>query len=146
MVKPGESWQRGETLRIVGAKSAAAVIFDDGSRIEFGGNSVAVNQSGVDGRRVDLESGDVRCAVKPQPAGQPFVVATPDAEAIVAGTTFQVTTVDAHHTRVVVTEGQVLVKRPADGAEILIRAGFHVLAGPKFKLKADPNDPAKLHH
>ena len=144
-LQPGEPWQRGETLKIVGPKSAATVAFDDGTRLDFAGNSVAVNQSGAEGRRVEMERGDVQCAVQPQPARQPFVFATPDAEAVVLGTTFQVTTVNHHDTRVVVTEGQVRVKRRADGAEVTVAAGFHVLITPKGKLKADTNDAKQFH-
>lgn len=141
VLKPGEVWKRGDTLKTIGAKSAATVTFDDGTRLAFAGDSVAVNKSGADGRRVELERGDAQCAIKQQPARQAFVFATPDAEAVVVGTTFQVVTIGAHQTRVVVTEGNVLVKRRSDGAEIMIRAGFHVLVAPKRKLTADPNQP-----
>ena len=144
-LKTGAPWQRGETLKIVGPKSTATVAFDDGTRLDFAGDSVAVNQSGAEGRRVEMERGEVRCAVQPQPARQPFVFATPDAEAVVLGTTFQVTTVNHHDTRVVVTEGQVRVKRRADSAEVMVAAGFHVLITPKGKLKADTNDAKQFH-
>lgn len=144
VLKPGESWQRGETLKTVGAKSTATVTFSDGTRLDFAGDSVAVNQSGKEGCRVQLEHGAVRGAVKKQSARRTFVFATPVAEAIVVGTMLQVTT-DAHHTRLVVTEGQVLLKRRSDGTEIMVRAGFHVLVGPINKLTADPNVAGKQH-
>ncbi len=144
-LKPGESWQRGETLKTVGAKSAATVTFEDGTRLDFAGDSVAVNQSSAEGRRVELAQGGVQCVVKHQPARQTFTFATPDAEAVVVGTTLEVTAIDAHHTRVVVTEGEVLVRRRSDGAEIMVGAGFHVFMGPKMKLTASPNDPKQRH-
>lgn len=144
-LKPGQAWPRGETLETVGPKSAATLTFRDGTRIDFGGDTVAVNRSGQKGHRVGLEHGALQSAVKKQPAGQAFVFATPAAEAIVIGTTLQVTATDAHHTRLVVTEGQVLLKRQADGAEIMVHAGFHALVAPDTKLVAGPNDPVPQH-
>ena len=141
-LKPGQAWSRGETLKTVGAKSAVTVTFPDGTRIDFGGDSVAVNRSGEKGRRVELEHGGLQSAVKKQPPRQAFIFATPEAEAVVVGTALQVTA-GAHHTRLVVTEGQVLLKRRSDGAEVVVRAGFHVLVGPINKLIADPNDAGR---
>ena len=143
-LKPGQSWQRGETLKTVGSKSAATVTFSDGTRLDFGGDSVAVNQSGANGQRVELEHGELQSVVKKQPPRQAFVFATPEAEAIVVGTALQIST-DAHRTRLVVTEGQVLLKRQADGTEVMVHAGFHVLVGPINKLVASPNDTGAPH-
>lgn len=142
----GELWPRGETLKTVGPHSAATVTFEDGTRIELGADSVAVNESGTDARRVELERGEVQGKIPPQPAGRTFVFATPVAEAVIVGTMLQVTTVDPHRTRVVVTEGQALVRRRADGAEITVNSGFHVLVSPQRKLTADPNDSRRQHH
>lgn len=143
-IKPGEAWPRGETLKTVGPKSAVTVTFHDGTRIGFGGDSVAVNRSGKEGYRVELEHGELESTVKKQPPRQAFVFATPEAEAVVVDTALQVTT-GAHYTRLVVTEGQVLLKRRSDGAEIMVRAGFHVLAGTDNKLVASPNETGAPH-
>ena len=144
-LKPGQSWPRGETLKTVGPKSAVTVTFQDGTRIDFGGDSVAVNRSSEKGRRVELERGGLQSAVKKQPPRQAFVFVTPEAEAVVVGTALQVST-DAHHTRLAVTEGQVLLKRRADGKEVMVRAGFHALVTPGTKLVASPNDAGAPHH
>ena len=143
-LKPGQSWPRGETLKTVGAKSAVTLTFSDGTRLDLAGDSLAVNQSGANGQRVELEHGELQSAVKKQPPRQAFVFATPEAEAVVVGTALQIST-DAHHTRLAVTEGQVLLKRRADGAEIMVRAGFHMLVGPINKLTANPNDTGAQH-
>ena len=143
-LKPGQAWSRGETLKTVGPKSAVTLTFSDGTRLDFGGDSVAVNQSGANGRRVEMEHGELQSAVKKQPPRQPFVVATPEAEAVVVGTTLQIST-DAQHTRLTVTEGQVLLKRRADGTEVMVHAGFHALVAPGTKLVASPNDTGAPH-
>ena len=143
-LKPGQAWQHGETLKTVGPKSAVTVTFQDGTRIDFGGDSLAVNRSGQHGRRVELEHGKLQSAVKQQPSRQAFVFATPDAEAIVVGTALQIST-DAHHTRLVVSEGHVLLRRRADGAEVMVHAGFHTLVAPGTKLVASPNDTGAPH-
>ena len=143
-LKPGQSWPRGETLKTVGARSAVTLTFSDGTRLDLAGDSVAVNQSGANGQRVELQRGDLQSVVKKQPPRQPFVVATPEAEAIVVGTALQIST-DAHHTRLVVTEGQVLLRRRADGTEVMVRAGFHALVAPGTKPVASPNQTGAQH-
>jgi len=145
VLKADEAWARGEKLKTIGVGSAVTVNFPDGSQIDFGSDSVAVNQSGAEGPRVELERGVVRSNVRKQPAGRPFVFATPEAEAIVIGTALEVST-DGHHTKLFVTEGQVLLKRRSDRAEIMVSAGFHVFAGTMNKLKAEPNTPGMQHH
>lgn len=143
-LKPGQSWSRGETLKTVGAKSAVTVTFSDGTRLDLAGDGVAVNRSGQQGRRVELEHGEFQSVVKKQPPRQPFVVITPEAEAVVVGTTLHIST-DAHRTRLIVTDGQVLLKSRADGAEIMVHAGFHALVAPRLKLVASPNDTGAPH-
>jgi len=145
VLKGGETWARGENLKTIGAGSAVTVKFPDGSRLDFEKDSLAVNQTGTEGSRIELERGRVRGELRRQPAGRPFVVATPQVEAIVIGTALEIST-DAHHTRLFVTAGQVLLRRRSDHAEIMVSAGFHVFAGTMNKLKAEPNDPGMQHH
>ena len=86
---------------------------------------------------------DLLCVTK-QRQDQPLTFATPEAEAVVKGTALSLVTWP-HHTRLVVTEGTVLLKRRGDGAEVLVNAGYHVLVAPRVKLVASPNDPALKH-
>jgi len=72
--------------------------------------------------RVSLEEGTLSVHVRPQRFGERFLVALPDGELEVRGTTFRVTVVDGHTTRVVVDEGVVEV-RPKDGPETRLEAG-----------------------
>ncbi len=144
-LKPGQAWSRGETLKNVGRKSAATVTFRDGTRLDFGGDCVAVNQSGKAGGRVELQHGAVQATVKKQPDGRAFVFATPEAEAIVVGTTFQLTT-GGHHTRLEVTEGEIRFRRLHDGVEVAVKAGHYAVVAPNAPFVAMPfhSDPHRV--
>jgi hypothetical protein len=79
-------------------------------------------------QRVELREGAVAARVAHVESGHRFVVMTPDAEVEVRGTTFRVTVVppleacaDGGRTRVVVTEGTVVVR--ARGTESYVSAG-----------------------
>ena len=146
VLRSGQSWPRGETLKTVGANSTATVTFRDGSRLDFSGNSVVVNRSTQEGCRVELEHGDVRGALKQQPVGHPFVFATPEAEAIVVGTALRLVT-GAHHTRLEVTEGEVRFRRLHDGAQVTVKTGYCAVVAPNAPLVATPfhPDPHAVH-
>jgi ferric-dicitrate binding protein FerR (iron transport regulator) len=60
-----------------------------------------------DGRaRMELREGTVRCEVTPQPAERPFIVSTPQADAIVIGTSFDLTS-GTEETRLQTRSGRV---------------------------------------
>jgi ferric-dicitrate binding protein FerR (iron transport regulator) len=141
---PGDSWRHDEKLKTVGTGSAAAVNFHDGSQLDFGGNTVAVNESSEAGLRVLLDHGTMQATLKRQPALHPFVFATPAAEAIVVGTTLRLVS-GGHHTRLEVTEGAVRFRRRHDGAEVVVKAGHSAVVAPNAPLIATPfhTDP---HH
>lgn len=134
-LKPGQLWERGETLKTVGASSTVTVIFRDGSRLDLSGNSIVVNQSTQEECRVELEHGDVRGSLKKQPDGHPFVFATPESEAIVVGTVLRLVT-GAHHTRLEVTEGEVRLRRLHDGAQVTVKTGYCAVVAPNATLVA----------
>ena len=131
-------------VKTVGASSRVTLALADGTSIDVSGDSTLATRSATDRVRFFLESGSVKSQIAKQPGNHPLIFATPEAEAVVKGTALSLVTW-LHQTRLVVTEGQVLLKRRADGAEIMVHAGFHVLVGPKNKLNADPNDPAPRH-
>ena len=143
-LKPGQSWQRGEMLKTVGPKSAVTVTFQDGTRIDFGGDIVAVNRSGEESRRVELEHGELQSVVKKQPPRQAFMFVTPEAEAIVVGTALRLVT-GAHHTRLEVTEDEVRLRPRHDGAEVAVKAGYFAVVAPNVPLVAKPLH-ADPHH
>ncbi len=132
-------------LKTVGHDSRATLVLNDGTRIDVGGNTLLATHSGKDKSRFYLQDGSLDSRILKQPRNRPLIFATPEVEAVVKGTALTLTRW-RHHTRLVVTEGQVLLKRRTDGAEIMVRAGFHVLVGPNTKLTVDPNDPAQRGH
>ncbi len=75
-----------------------------------------------DGRaRMELREGTVRCEVTPQPAERPFIVSTPQADAIVIGTSFELssgtdeTRLQTHSGRVrLVSEGRTVEVGPGE--------------------------------
>jgi ferric-dicitrate binding protein FerR (iron transport regulator) len=131
-------------VKTVGAASRVTLALADGTTIDVSGDSTLATRSAKDRVRFFLENGSLKSRIIKPGRNHPLIFATPEAEAIVKGTAPSLTAW-AHHTRLVVTEGQVLLKRQADGAEVMVNAGFHVLVGPKTKLNADPNDPAPRH-
>lgn len=136
----GNSWRRDEKLTTVGTSSAAVVKFHDGSQLDFGGNTVAINESSGDALRVQLDHGTVQAALKQQPARRSFLLATPEAEAIIVGTTLRLVT-GSHHTRLDVTEGEVRFRRRHDGAEIAVKAGHYAVVSPNIPFIATPLHP-----
>ena len=131
-------------LKTVGKASTATLVLGDGTRVDVGGNSVLATPSAGGPPRLYLEDGSLKSQIARQPRDHPLTFATPEADAVVKGTALSLETAQ-HHTRLVVTEGRVLLKRRADGAEILVNAGSHVLVAPNAKLVASPNDPAPQH-
>ena len=128
----------------MGAASSIVLVLKDGTRVDVGGNSVLATPSASGPPRLYLEDGSLTSQIVQQPRNHPLTFATPEADAIVKGTALSLET-GQHHTRLVVSEGQVLLKRRADGAEILVAAGNHVLVAPNTKLVASPNDVAPQH-
>lgn len=131
-------------LKTVGRESRASIVLGDGTRVDVGGDSVLAAELATDKPRFFLEEGSLESQISKQPVDRPLTFATAEAEAIVKGTALNLVTWP-HHTRVVVTEGEVLVKRLEDGEEVHVRAGYHVLVAPRTKLVASPNVPAPKH-
>ncbi len=133
----GEPWRPHEELRTVGLNSTVTVRFHDGSQLVFGADTSAVNQSGKEEHRVALEHGLVQAIVQKQPAHHPFIFATPQAEAIVVGTTLRLL-VESESTRLEVTEGKVRFRRQEGGDGVIVNAGEYASAEPDVPLEARP--------
>jgi ferric-dicitrate binding protein FerR (iron transport regulator) len=139
----GQSWHHGEKIKTFGPNSSISMQLRDGTRIDFGGNTIAVNLSGKAGNRVELEYGEVRADVKKQAAGRKITLVTPEAEAVVVGTKFHLIT-GGNQTRIEVMEGEVLFRRRADGIEVAVKAGYFAIVAPNAPLTAKPIHPD--HH
>jgi ferric-dicitrate binding protein FerR (iron transport regulator) len=140
----GQSWRSGETLKTLGPNSAVTLTFRDGSHLDFGGDTVAGNESGQDGWRVRMDHGLVQTTLQKQPARRPCVFATPNAEAIVAGTKLRLL-VSGHATRLDVIAGEVRFRRRHDGAEVRVRASQYAVVAPNAPFAATPFH-ADPHH
>ncbi|MBA3683662.1 MAG: FecR domain-containing protein [Planctomycetes bacterium] len=106
----------------VGPGASAALRYRDGSVARIAADSEV--RVGVDGGKfLFVERGAVDCAVEPQPAGKPLVVATPLARATVVGTRFRIA-VEAGEASLSVSEGLVRFARTGDATAIDVAAGF----------------------
>ena len=144
LLAPGEPWRRDTKLRTVGPNSSATMRFRDGSQLGFGANAVAFNEPHYGARSVRLEHGTVQAQVKKQPHHRPFGFVTPEAEAIVLGTTLRLT-VGGHSTRLEVTEGTVQFRRRHDGAELIVKAGQYAIVAPNVPFAPTPFHPDPHH-
>ena len=97
----------------------------------------AVNQSGKQGHRIQLEHGSVEAIIPNQPTDRPFVFVTPHAEATVLGTTLRIVAED-RFTRLDVIAGKVRFRRLSDGTEIIVSAGEYASVAPNVPLAARP--------
>ena len=91
-------------------------------RYRDGSQVVVMEKSEVrlrdDGRaRMELREGTVRCEVSPQPPERPFIVSTPQADAIVVGTSFDLTS-GGEETRLQTRSGRVRLTSEAGSVEI----------------------------
>lgn len=91
-------------------------------RYRDGSQVVVMEKSEVrlrdDGRaRMELREGTVRCEVSPQPPERPFIVSTPQADAVVVGTSFDLTS-SREETRLQTRSGRVRLTSEAGSVEV----------------------------
>lgn len=91
-------------------------------------SSFRVQGSGTGGKQVAFGRGKLAAVVAKQAEGKPFVVVTPQAEAEVMGTAFDML-VDRVSSEVAVYDGTIRYSRLADGKKLDVRAGQGVVAG-----------------
>jgi hypothetical protein len=80
-------------------------------------------------KRLRLETGALQATVSKQPANQPLLITTPQAEVKVVGTVFEIR-VNQTQTRLEVKEGTVRMTRLADRAEVSVASGQSATATP----------------
>lgn len=129
-IAPGQSLHLASgSVRLSGA-DGSTLDFDDAARV----NVVPTNTSE---RRLELEQGRVEAQIAAQPAGERFVVSTPQVEVIVIGTRFTVTVAD-QATAVAVAAGIISVQ-PAQGPVEQMVAGQSNRWPMADQPTADPN-------
>lgn len=127
-----------QSLETEGGRSLATLVFADGTRLDLGGDTSIrdlAESSGPRGKRLTLARGSLTARVARQ-AGGPMVVATPQGEARVLGTTFRLV-VDGGSTKLEVSEGKVQLRR-RDGKSVDVSAGHLAVAAPGVDLAARP--------
>jgi hypothetical protein len=139
----GQALLSGQGLQ-TGRESSAVLRYADGTRLELGAGvtiSLIRLRRGADagsaGKGVFVVEGVVAADVAKQPAGQPMVLATPQAEIRVLGTRF-VASVEPAATQVEVREGRVRLSRLSDSASVEIPPGYFAVAAEKVPLVAKP--------
>ncbi len=105
----------------VPAAGRATVVLIDGSDVTLEGGTDLVIAATAEGMRASLAHGELRVVAAHQRQGQRLVISTPVAEAIVVGTRFSLEH-DGTTTRLIVEEGQVRLRRLADGATVPVAA------------------------
>jgi hypothetical protein len=143
----GHNLQPGDGLKLVGDNASAVVVYTDGTRLEFDGDSIVSEFSGGEskdgastGKRVVIASGSVRADVAKQPPGAPMRLKTANAEVVVLGTRFHLSGgTDA--TFVETTEGAVRLVRSVDGRSIEVPAGFEGKADVEAEMNVRQSPP-----
>lgn len=136
-LKAAESFATG-TIVVNGEGSRAKFRYADGSTFSLAGGSELNLRSG-DGKQMFLRHGTLLADVAPQPAGQPLVVHTATAEAVVLGTSFGINATESE-TWLQVSSGAVNIRRLADDQTTTVNMNERVLAGSTADqaLRAEP--------
>ena len=141
--KAAQTLVAGEGLVTSGRGSLAVIVFPDGTRVEAGPDTEISKIADAEGKRIVLDRGFVEANVTPQPPGRPLVLATPNAEARVLGTTLRLF---AEHemTRLEVEKGRVRLQRLSDQKSVEVLTGHFAVAATGIDLapRAIPSRPA----
>ncbi len=117
----------------------AVASFPDGTRIEIGPNTETREHRTEGGKRIFIARGTVSAEIPRQPASQPMVFATPNAEARVLGTGLRIAVDPApgrQSTRLEVTEGRVQLKSLSTGRTVDVPAGYCAVAAHRPRRQA----------
>jgi hypothetical protein len=107
----------GEGIETSGKGAQAVLEYADGTRVVLGADTGLARLEHRGGKRVVLTQGVLAAEVAKQPADEPMVFATPNAEARVLGTRLTIVVTPAS-TRLEVREGRVRLVRSSDGASV----------------------------
>lgn len=142
-INSGQELAAGDGFRVTGEESSATLVFVDGTRLEFGEDTLvtSVTEDKAMGKRVELAEGFFTAQVAKQPAGRPMILATPNSEVVVLGTTFSLS-VGTEVTHLETQSGNVRLMRTSDGRSVQVPAGFNaIVASADEPLVAQPFTP-----
>jgi ferric-dicitrate binding protein FerR (iron transport regulator) len=121
-VQSGHKLLPGDSLETAGKTGQAVVEFSDGSRLVLGADTLIDSIRIAEGKRVALKQGVLAAQISKQPAGEPMIFLTANAEARVVGTRLTLSATAAS-TRLEVREGRVKATRKDDGQSAEVGAG-----------------------
>lgn len=138
----GRAWARqgqpllaGQGFATDAFKGYALLSYTDGTRVELGPGTRVREVNDEAGKTIALEQGSLWAVVSKQPAGRPLVVATPNAEARILGTSLRVVA-GPGTTRLHVREGKVSLVRRKDGQSVEVAAGYQAAVAPNIRFAA----------
>ena len=116
----------GGTLETMTSESTITMQFTDGTIVTLDGLSL-LTISEQEQKILRLKRGNLSADVEPQPNSKPMMVFTEAAELRVVGTQFNVNARD-ESTKLIVNEGEVLLKRTTDGESVNVTPQHQVVA------------------
>ena len=156
-VKADAVLEYGQDVYTVG-RGKVVLRYDDGTLVTVGPDAMVRDLSGAAGRRLFVSVGEIASDIRPQPAGQPMVFATPHAEATIVGTKIRLAAGKdaAAGTTLDVEEGKVRFQRLSDRAATDVGPGQSATASasardlkprisfpPEFTVRFAPPDAPK---
>lgn len=116
----------GGTLETMTSESTITMQFTDGTIVTLDGLSL-LTISEQEQKILRLKRGNLSADVEPQPNSKPMMVFTEAAELRVVGTQFNVNARD-ESTKLIVNEGEVILKRTTDGESVNVTPQHQVVA------------------
>lgn len=130
-----------DIVETLGTKSSVDIRFTDGTQVNLRPDSrmrkLGGQEAYANSKCIYLERGTLNAAVAPQPAHAPMRMITPNAEAMILGTKFQLATYPGQ-TQLEVTEGLVKFTRLSDGKSVDVKAGFYAIVADGVDLAVYP--------
>lgn len=137
----------GDTM-VTGEKSFGNITIPDGSEINVGLKSKVSFNNDNGSKQIVIINGLVSGKIAKQLPGKPMIFTTPNAQAIVLGTSLEINNNDKS-TKLSVTEGKVRLVRLSDGKSIIVTSGYNatVQEGKTLKLEElmAPDDPRRKY-
>ncbi len=134
-VKSSDVLEEGQGLAV--AREGRAILeFEDGTRVELGGETDVTEIRAAGGKGLRVERGTITADVAKQAADQPMILATARGEARVLGTMLRLV-VGASSTRLEVREGKVRLTEPG-GTSVDVLEGHYAVAAARVPLLVKP--------
>jgi len=137
----GKPLNDNDILETVGTKSSIDIRFDDNTQVNLHPDSrmrkLGGQEAYANSKCIYLERGTLSASVSPQPAQSPMRMITPNAEAMILGTKFQLATYPGQ-TQLEVTEGLVKFTRLSDGKSVDVKAGSYAIVAEGVDLAVYP--------